>query len=262
MDFKLKKSNLNFRVYTAALLPSTGSENDICVISEVPMKNWIMSPDKPSGAPRNDGDVWIQYSVTGNTFNILKNNTMLIATIKAWQYVDGAWVDTVARSYQNGVWVSWIADVYLYNSGDECTDITGGWSMVSNDGNKSMGLTKTNGYLNITVSWSGTYTAYSSTSTANTVDVSKHSKLNILYDFSASAGTFAGTGSPYQSLSIGLGSSKTSASSPVSLDKGTNLTATLDISSFDGAFYVVVRSSNYCTSGNVNIKIHKVWLSN
>lgn len=125
MDFKLNKSNLNFRVYTAATLPDAAQENDICIVSDVPMKNWILSPDAPSGAPRTDGDVWIQYSVTGNTVNIAKTGAMMVVTISASQYVDGVWVYRTAKSHRDGEWVSWV--IYLYNSGDQCTAITGGW---------------------------------------------------------------------------------------------------------------------------------------
>lgn len=117
MDFKLNKSNLNFRVYTAASLPETGQENDICIVSDVPMKNWILSPDTPKGAPRNDGDVWIRYAVTGKTFNALKNGAMVIATISAMQYIDGAWVDKDVLSYQNGAWVGWIENIVLFDNG-------------------------------------------------------------------------------------------------------------------------------------------------
>lgn len=116
MNFTLKKSDLNFKVYVAPTKPTApGAENDIAIISSVPMSNWIMSPEKPSGIPRNDGDLWIQYSVTGNTKNILKQNAFMIFTISAWQYVDGAWVYRKAVSYQGGEWVEWIT--YLYNKG-------------------------------------------------------------------------------------------------------------------------------------------------
>lgn len=109
MSFKFTKSNLNFDVYTSASKPTTpGANNDIAIITSVPMPNWIMSPDKPSGTPRSDGDVWIQYSVSGNTFNALKNSTMMIATISAWQYVDGEWANVEAVSYQDGSWTQWI----------------------------------------------------------------------------------------------------------------------------------------------------------
>ena len=91
-------------MYTVASKPtSPGANNDIAVITSVPMPNWIMSPGDPSGIPRSEGDVWIQYSVTGDTFNILKNNSMMIATIKAWQYVNGVWADVEAVSCRNGM---------------------------------------------------------------------------------------------------------------------------------------------------------------
>ena len=47
MDFKLNKSNLNFRVYTASSAPATVADNDIVVISDTKMKNWVLSPDAP-----------------------------------------------------------------------------------------------------------------------------------------------------------------------------------------------------------------------
>lgn len=110
MNFSIKKSNLNFKVYTVPSKPTTpGAENDIAIISSVPMTNWIMAPEKPSGIPRTDGDVWIQYSVEGDIlFNALKQNALMIATISAWQYVDGEWVEVTAVSCQNGDWVDWI----------------------------------------------------------------------------------------------------------------------------------------------------------
>lgn len=128
MNFTLKKSDLNFKVYTVPSKPTTpGAENDIAIISSVPMTNWIMSPEKPSGIPRNDGDVWIQYSTSGNAFNALKQNALMIATISAWQYVDGAWVDRDAVSCQGGEWVDWVTDLFLLSSEGTHNDVTGGW---------------------------------------------------------------------------------------------------------------------------------------
>lgn len=142
MSFKFTKSNLNFDVYTVASKPTApGANNDIAIITSVSMPNWIMSPDKPSGIPRSDGDVWIQYSVSGKTFNALKNNSMMVATIKAWQYVDGAWTEVEAVSCQNGEWVDWVE--YLIKGANLCEGITGGWTAhakgwASSNNNPSM----------------------------------------------------------------------------------------------------------------------------
>ena len=105
MDFKLNKSNLNFSVRIADAVPTNpGKENDIAVISSVPMKNWILSPDTPTGAPRTDGDVCIPYSVNGTVFNAIKNGGLMIAPMMALQYVDGAWVKMPTYLYRNGKW--------------------------------------------------------------------------------------------------------------------------------------------------------------
>lgn len=143
MDFKLNKSNLNFNVYTVPTVPATGAEDGIAIISSVPMKNWILSPDEPANAPRSVGDVWIRYSVTGNPFNILKQNAMLIDPFAAWQYVNGSWASVEMRRYLNGARIaSWNGE--LYNYGDEYPGITGGWALstVHSTPNPSDTLTK------------------------------------------------------------------------------------------------------------------------
>lgn len=115
MNVKFNKSDLSLNVYTSPTLPEIGEANDIVIISETPMTNWRMSPDAPNGIPRTDGDVWIQYSVKGSTFDVLNNNSMMITTLSAKQYVDGKWVDREAMSYQNGQWVAWT--IILYDHG-------------------------------------------------------------------------------------------------------------------------------------------------
>lgn len=148
MDFKLKKSNLNFRVYTATETPATGIENDIVIISNTPMTNWILSPDAPGGAPRNDGDVWIQYSVIGKTSNALKQNKMVITMLYAYQYVSDAWIKKTAVTFKNGEWVEWWnGELFVY--GDEYDAITGGWTVTpamwskTGDGSKKADMTPT-----------------------------------------------------------------------------------------------------------------------
>lgn len=49
-------------------------------------------------------------------------------------YYDGAWVDWKAGNMQT---------VYLYNNGEECTDVTGGWSVsTANSSNGTASVTK------------------------------------------------------------------------------------------------------------------------
>lgn len=126
MDFKLKKNSLNFSVYAVTDFPETANENDIGVVTDIQIANWILSPEEPSGAPRNNGDVWITYSVDGSTVNILKDNVLSIAWISAKQYVDSEWTDVTAKSFHNGEWVDWWYGE-LYMEGAWFTANTGNW---------------------------------------------------------------------------------------------------------------------------------------
>lgn len=83
------------------------------------------------------GTVWIQTGTTSPVaMDVLKKNGIMVYPLSAKQYVGGAWVDKEAKSYQDGQWVAWVT--YLYNKGDECTSITGGWGMVAEGTNCSV----------------------------------------------------------------------------------------------------------------------------
>ena len=74
----------------------------------------------------SDGFVWISTgTASAIEINALKKNGIQVYPLSAKQYISGAWVDVEAKSYQNGEWVEWL--MYLYNSGNEYTDITGGF---------------------------------------------------------------------------------------------------------------------------------------
>ena len=123
MNFTLKKSNLNFSVKTAETMPANpGTGNHIIAITTTPMKNWIMSPDIPTKPPRNDGDIWIPYSVNGAVLNAVKNGGLMINPLTAMQYVDGVWAGVPEMVYPDGKKIK-----FLYNFGNECVALTGGW---------------------------------------------------------------------------------------------------------------------------------------
>lgn len=75
-----------------------------------------------------NGSVWIQTDANKNAGSfdaITDNNVININPICCWQYVDGELVSKSAKSYINGAWTGWYT--YLYNQGDTCADVTGGW---------------------------------------------------------------------------------------------------------------------------------------
>lgn len=229
MDFKLKKSDLNFRVYTASAVPGSGNENDIVIISDVPMKNWVMSPDAPKGAPRNDGDVWITYSVTGNTFNVLKNNTMLIATISAYQYVDGVWARVEAKNYQNGAWADWFPEGALYYNGAFAVPyvVTGPYS--DHIGTCTLG----DGYFLLKMRTA----AYSTqVVTESPIDVTDYKTMTVDFD----SLTPVGTNSEIKLFANDVGVEDTTLVKEAKLSNKASGTVTLDLSTLSGSYYLAV----------------------
>lgn len=240
MSFKFTKSNLNFDVYTVASKPTApGANNDIAIITSVPMPNWIMSPDKPSGRPRSDGDVWIQYSVSGNTFNALKNNTMMIATISAWQYVDGAWVKVEAVSCQNGEWVNWW-NGELFDKGDQYESVTGGW--IQNSNLRYDSSHANTGAVNIddTITLNPSTSSQSAVATTkNPVDLTNFTTLTV----EPASGSQAYWVYVHKITSGNLESNYSATSGKVGTDSGAT-TSSVNITSLSGEYYISVATQS------------------
>lgn len=115
---------LNFKVVGGEKQPSNPAENTIWVNAANEPTGYAFSATEP--AEPADGLVWILVSTNGSvSFNALKKNDLQVYPAKCRQYISGAWVDKEALIYQNGEWIKW--RTYLFDNGDECTDLTGGW---------------------------------------------------------------------------------------------------------------------------------------
>ena len=121
-------AELNFKIVGGTTEPVNPSENMIWVNTDTEITSWnlsIIEPENPT-----DGAIWITIDATGITtpFNVLKKdeNNIKLNTNKAYQYINNAWVQKLAKTYQGNAWIEWW-DGYLYKSGDEYTVITGGW---------------------------------------------------------------------------------------------------------------------------------------
>lgn len=119
-------ASLNFKV-VGNPQPASPEENTIWIDTDIPIAGYYFSATQPEEAV--EGMVWITtgtYSPVA--FNALKKNGITVYPISAKQYVSGAWVTVSAKSYQNGAWVDWLPEGALYWRGNECVDITGGWT--------------------------------------------------------------------------------------------------------------------------------------
>ncbi len=95
-------------------------------------------------APANprDGVVWVESATAGKKYVVSKTEPQnpatgliwialsgdSIITAKVYEYNGSSWASTSAYIYANGEWVQFSYNiVYLYNEGDKCVNLTGGW---------------------------------------------------------------------------------------------------------------------------------------
>lgn len=138
--------------------------------------------------------VWFSIGANGSiVFDALKKNGIQIHPLSAQQCVNGTWVGVTAKSYQGGKWVDWIK--YLYNAGDECTSITGGWEAVAagtSDGRGAPTITKAAGTMKVLVDQNEIIKNHltGSAKPKNTIDLTNFSK--IVFVVTASEDPFSG----------------------------------------------------------------------
>ena len=120
---------LNFKIIGGTVQPDNPAENTIWVNTNAEITDWTFAATEPAAA---EGMVWIRTgSVSPVAFNALKKKGIVVYPVNVKQYVSGAWVTKEAMSYQDGAWKDWIT--YLFNDGDQFTDMTGGWSNSIDD---------------------------------------------------------------------------------------------------------------------------------
>ena len=103
--------------------PENPDENTIWIDTDEPISGWTISAEEPA---KVENTVWIAAgSFSQVAFNALKENCIMVYPLSAKQCLGGSWVSKTAQSWQDGKWVDWFR--YLYNRGDECIDLTGGW---------------------------------------------------------------------------------------------------------------------------------------
>lgn len=175
---------LNFDVVGGTTQPSSAAVNTIWVNTDTAITDWVLSPVAPATA--NEGTVWIRTSLASAFgFNALAENAIMVYPTDAQQYISGAWVSKDAKSFNGTAWVEWA--IYLYNTGDECTDLTGGWgsggAMSVSAGYTTRGtftLNDTNIFVNVKIVGGGATGVL--LSTVNKIDLSGYSKLCMVLD--------------------------------------------------------------------------------
>ena len=141
-------------------------------------------------------------------------------------------------------------NIYLYNDGDECTDVTGGWDIKYNISSSCFQRNSDN------LSYTATTDSWSYCTSNNLIDLSKYSKLKMLADINISFGN------QWNYAGFRLYSSKdwgTEYGEAYKRDVGSvsDYILEMDISSISSAYVYLYANS---LSNGVSIKVKKVWL--
>lgn len=243
---------LNFKVICNPQ-PSTAKENTIWVDTDK-INNYYFSATQPDNMV--EYDVWF-YIGTSSTvaFNALKKNGIEIYPISAKQKLDGVLVDKTVKSYKSGEWVEWVT--WIYNKGDQCTDVTGGWSVVSEDNSYwTNGVVEYNdNHIRL---YNSTSKRISMTATNDKIDLSKVNEVCINVESltgsnQAELGLIASTERKSDaSFDISFATAVTSVIAPYT---GTLI---LDVSALSGEYYIALNS--YTHSGASEAIISEVWM--
>lgn len=107
--------------------PEKATHNTIWINTNKEITSYALTATEPTNPV--EGMAWVIIGKSGavKMASPVGGDWITVYPLSAKQYVNGAWADVEAKSYQNGVWVDWIT--YLYNFGNNCAAITGGWSL-------------------------------------------------------------------------------------------------------------------------------------
>lgn len=119
---------INYSVVGGVEEPAEPTENMIWVNTDQNITDWVFSKNEPKNL--KEGMIWFATGDNSNvsffTLRMDRREFDEVYPISAKQYVSGVWVNKAVKSYQDGKWVEWIR--HLFNNGDQCVDITGGWT--------------------------------------------------------------------------------------------------------------------------------------
>ena len=127
---------LNFTVVGGTSQPSSPAANTIWVNTSTSITSWVFSAEQPTSPAA--GMVWFNTGTSATAaFNALKTNNLTVYPTGCKQYVNGAWTEKVAKTYQGGAWKSWnfiLLSDGVFKSGYEFELISNSGSAVTQNG--------------------------------------------------------------------------------------------------------------------------------
>ena len=215
--------------------PSKASHNTIWVNTDVEITSYILSATEPESPV--SGMVWITIKDSGavKIASPVGGDWITVYPISAMQYNGGAWVKKEAKSYQNGAWSGWAT--YLYNKGNLCEDITGGWKNIN--GFEYHGYHTTGAYYD-----NGNSFTLRVTSGASHIARITNNKIDFTNVNNISVVALECNGGVLTLSTANTALSSNVASFPAECRIDNKGTTSLDVSAVTGEYYVAIRTSN------------------
>lgn len=121
------------KTMSGAALPDSPTKNALWVQSDTAVTDYIFSPLQPEDA--ENGCVWLKTIGEGVNYILDKNQKLRFNLDSAYQYVDGVWKPVSVFLGTDSGWEEIVCEkLYLFHSGDQCTDITGDWGFAKQSG--------------------------------------------------------------------------------------------------------------------------------
>lgn len=244
-------SGLNFDVkaYTSVdLLPESSRENTIGVVTDTAITGWVMQAEQPAGV---EGMVWIEVAAASDVaFFADRKQQVKLYPKSVKQYVGGAWSNMDAYVYQGGAWVQFSKEMFmLFDNGDQCTSITGGWGT----GGYATAHTETiTNVISLSAGPQGGVASRSTASTKEAIDLTNITKLNCKIDRLTGGRFYLFLSNGYSPSDNGVGATYAQTT--------TAGTVSLDVSSVNGAKYVCVQVFTVSNgAGPYTATVSEIW---
>ena len=227
---------LNFDVVRyateSALLAETPKENTIGIISTTEMTGWIIDANQPENM--TNGMVWLSINTESPVeFNALKKNALQVYLMSAKQMISGVLVDVPAKIYQGNMWVS-LWDGELFDNGNQWETITGGWSYEGYVSSSYAGSI-VDGELQLYGKSGGVVTI----GTQKAIDLTGIRYIEVTHKMIS-----RGSGSKSIGVEIDKTKGKFEAYREFPTAAGKTGTERLDVSGYDGEYFVVCYANN------------------
>ena len=223
--------------------PANPTKNTIWIKTDIEVTDYSLSSFQPNST--DPGLAWIRLADTGGELPVGKNGRVLLHILSARLWNGSTWDYKDGYIYNDSQWVQFsFIGLDLYDAGDECKDLTGGWKIVNHSGGTS---TLESDHININCPTTGS-NRISNIHTIKKIDISGYSTLCITWNITRNDSNIKfGLGS-----GTGLAGGEYKASATISKEIG-EFTTRVDISKVTSN-YVVIYSS--ATAGTVS----RVWL--